>query len=97
MFNCGGFPSVNQGFHLGYAGRGPYTGNGEGRFGGRGRPAGWRTQPRGGFAGRRGPMISRSGGQLMGNDSREAFETREGQSASGANRDLQVSSQGRTG
>jgi hypothetical protein len=35
---CRVFVGANQGFHLGYAGRGPYTGFGGGRYGGRGRP-----------------------------------------------------------
>jgi hypothetical protein len=97
MFGHGGLLSVNQGFHSGYAGWGPYIGNGGGHFGGRGRPTGWTAQLRGGFGGCRGPMVGSSGDRLMVNGNREAVELRKGQSAFGANRELQVSSWGRTG
>jgi hypothetical protein len=39
-FSYPSFNPANQGFHPGYAARGPYTGNGDGQYGGRGRPAG---------------------------------------------------------
>jgi hypothetical protein len=58
----------------------------------RGRPMGWTTQPRGGFRGRRRPFAGSSGSQMMGYGSRDFLEIRESQVATGANRELQVSS-----
>jgi hypothetical protein len=65
FFGKGGFPPAHQGFHPGFAGRGPYAGHGGGRYGTRGRPGGWSAQQRGGFAGRRGQGSGASEGQSM--------------------------------
>jgi hypothetical protein len=40
LHGCGGFSPSNLGFHLGFAGSGPYTGRGGGRYEGRDRPRG---------------------------------------------------------
>jgi hypothetical protein len=45
VFRRGGFPSVNQGFNLGYVSRGRFSSYGRGWFGGRGWSGGWAAQP----------------------------------------------------
>jgi hypothetical protein len=49
MYGQGGFPPVNQDFHPSFAGHGPYSGNGGGHYGARGRPVGWQSQAHGGY------------------------------------------------
>jgi hypothetical protein len=56
IYGRAGFPRASQGFRPGFVGRGPYLSNGGGRYGARGRPAGWPAQACGGFQGHRGPM-----------------------------------------
>jgi hypothetical protein len=56
----GGFESMNQGFHPGYAGHRPYTGFGGGQYGGRERPGRRPLVHHPGFAAQR----DQSGGKL---------------------------------
>jgi hypothetical protein len=48
------FQPAHYGFHLGYAGRGPYIGHGGGRYGACNRCGGWAPQTSGGSFSRRG-------------------------------------------
>jgi hypothetical protein len=76
MYGQGGFPLVNQGFHPGFAGHGPYSGNGGGRYGARGRPAGWQSQARGGYGSQWGLVAGNNNNQSRGINFREVIENR---------------------
>jgi hypothetical protein len=90
MYGRGGFPLVNQGFHPGFAGHGPYSGNGGGRYGARGWPAGWQSQARGGYGSQRGPVAGNSNNQSRGINFREVIENRAHQVAAGTSKDQQT-------
>jgi hypothetical protein len=77
MFGREDFLPVNQGFHPGYSGQGPYSGYGGGRYGGRGRHGGWTAQPHGGYGGHQWPIAGNSGSQSMVNGDRKTMENRE--------------------
>jgi hypothetical protein len=65
MFGRGGFPSMTQGFHPGYDSRGPYSGYGGGRYGGRGRPGDWQRNPMVVLQGVRGRMRGTTGVRFL--------------------------------
>jgi hypothetical protein len=94
MYDRGGFPPVNKGFHLCFAGRGPYSGNGGGRNGARGRPAGWQSQARGGFGSQEGSVMGSSNSQSRGINFREVIENRDHQVVVGASRVQQTVDRG---